>query len=100
MPQHHNKCKCRYNNLAKAINKSSGCPKEVTGLGCTATALCGAFSAVNPDFCKAAAHAMAIMGIAGEMSAETAKGPGSFQVAFIDALYRISEQEIEHYLKV
>lgn len=26
------------------------------------------------------------------------KGPGSFQVGFIDALYRISAQEIEHYL--
>ncbi|MDY0219981.1 MAG: hydroxyethylthiazole kinase [Desulfobacterium sp.] len=72
---------------------------RVTGLGCTATALCGAFSAVNSDFPKAAAHAMAIMGIAGEMSGKTAKGPGSFQVGFIDALYRISAQEIGHHLK-
>ncbi|MDY0375963.1 MAG: hydroxyethylthiazole kinase [Desulfobacterium sp.] len=39
-----------------------------------------------------------VMGIAREMSGETAKGPGSFQVGFIDALYRISAQEIEHYL--
>ncbi|MBN1295630.1 hydroxyethylthiazole kinase, partial [bacterium] len=35
---------------------------RVTGLGCIATALCGAFAAVNPDPAAAAAHAMAVMG--------------------------------------
>ncbi|MDD9303013.1 MAG: hydroxyethylthiazole kinase [Desulfobacter sp.] len=72
---------------------------RVTGLGCTATALCGAFAAVNLDYKKAAAHAMAVMGIAGEMAAENAKGPGSFQVAFIDALYQISENDIQTRLR-
>ena len=72
---------------------------RVTGLGCTATALCGAFAAINPDHGRAAAHAMAVMGIAGEMAAETAAGPGSFQVNFIDALYRISERDIERRLR-
>ena len=72
---------------------------RVTGLGCTATALCGAFAAINPDYGTAAAHAMAVMGIAGEMAAETAAGPGSFQVDFVDALYRISEKDIERRLR-
>ena len=72
---------------------------RVTGLGCTATALCGAFTAVNEDACQASAHAMAVMGIAGEMAAETAQGPGSFQTAFIDALYRMSQLDIENRLK-
>jgi len=72
---------------------------KVTGLGCTATAICGAFTAVNPDYQKAAAHAMAIMGIAGEVAAKEAKGPGTLQLHFIDALYRISEKEIEDHLK-
>ncbi|MCG8687660.1 MAG: hydroxyethylthiazole kinase, partial [Desulfobacterales bacterium] len=82
------------------INNGHGLMPQVTGLGCTATALCGAFAAVNTNPQKACAHAMAVMGIAGEMAAETAKGPGSFQVEFIDALYRISEKEISDYLKV
>ncbi len=73
---------------------------RVTGLGCTATAICGAFAAVNPDYQYAGAHAMAVMGIAGEMAAKEAKGPGTLQLHFIDALYRIGEQEIENYLKV
>jgi hydroxyethylthiazole kinase len=72
---------------------------RVTGLGCTATAMCGAFAAVNPDMGMAAAHAMVVTGIAGEMAAETARGPGSFQVDFIDALYRITQSDIEQRLK-
>lgn len=67
---------------------------RVTGLGCTATAVCGAFAAINPAFDKAAAHAMAVMGIAGELAAENAQGPGSLQMNFIDALYRLSENQI------
>ena len=72
---------------------------RVTGLGCTATALCGAFAAVNPDPALATAHAMAVMGIAGEMAAETAKGPASLQVNFIDALYQLSEIDIQAFFK-
>lgn len=72
---------------------------RVTGLGCTATALCGAFAAINPEYDKAAAHAMAVMGIAGEMAAQKAQGPGSLQVNFIDALYQISETHIHEFFK-
>ncbi len=73
---------------------------RVTGLGCTATALCGAVAAVNPDAAAAAAHAMAIMGIAGEMAAEGSEGPGTLQVRFIDALYRLGEADIHRALRV
>jgi len=73
---------------------------RVTGLGCTATALCGAFAAVNPDPAAAAAEAMAVMGIAGEIGATRAEGPGSLQVHFLDALYRLSADDIDHYLKI
>ena len=72
---------------------------RVTGLGCTATAICGAFAAVNPDYFLAAAHAMAVMGIAGEIAAQTAKGPASLQVNFIDTLYQLSETHIQDYFK-
>ncbi len=73
---------------------------RVTGLGCTASALCGAFAAVNSDVQQAAAHAMAVMGIAGEMAAKEAKGPGTLQLHFLDALFLMSEKDIEGYLKV
>ena len=67
---------------------------KVTGLGCTATALVGAFCAVNPDLPAAAAHAMAVMGIAGEIAAENSVGPGSFQVNFIDALFSLNDEQL------
>jgi len=73
---------------------------RVTGLGCTATALCGAFAAVNPSFQAAAAGAMAVMGIAGEIAAESSEGPGSLQVAFLDALFRLSEKDLKERIRI
>lgn len=71
---------------------------RVTGLGCTATALAGAFAAVNPSPLRAAAHAMAVMGIAGELAAKNCPGPGTFQVRFPDALYQLREPDIRERL--
>jgi len=73
---------------------------RVTGLGCTASALTGAFAAVNKDRLRAAAHAMAVMGIAGEMAAELAHGPASFQVHFVDILFHLAEKDIESRLRI
>ena len=73
---------------------------RVTGLGCTATALCGAFAAVTPDYALAAAQAMAVMGIAGEISAERAEGPGTLQMHFLDALYRLTEDDITRRIRL
>ncbi len=73
---------------------------RVTGLGCTATALCGAFAAVTSDPAEAAAEAMAVMGIAGEIGVARSLGPGTHQVHFLDALYNLSAEEIEGRLKI
>jgi hydroxyethylthiazole kinase len=72
----------------------------VTGLGCTASALCGAFAAVTPDPAMAAAEAMAVMGIAGEIAYARSAGPGSLQLHFLDALYRLSAEDIKGMLKI
>lgn len=73
---------------------------RVTGLGCTATALCGAFAAVTSEPALAAAQAMAVMGIAGEMAAEKAEGPGTLQLHFLDALYRLTEADLAQRLRL
>jgi len=73
---------------------------RVTGLGCTASALCGAFAAVTADPAVAAAEAMAVMGIAGEIAFARSEGPGSLQLHFLDALYRLSAEDIERLLKI
>jgi len=87
------------NDVTKILNGHIMMTK-VTGLGCTASALCGAFAAVNGDAALAAAEAMAVMGIAGEMSALKSFGPGSMQVNFLDALYRLTEENINKFLKI
>ena len=85
--------------VVRVRNGHSMMPR-VTGMGCAATALIGAFAAVNPSVFKASAHAMALMGIAGELAAEKAAGPGGFQVCFLDALYGIKKTDIEKRLKM
>ena len=72
---------------------------KVTGLGCTASAITGAFAAVNNDMLAAATHAMAIMGIAGELAAAKSEGTGSMQVNFIDMLYNITGEIITKNLR-
>lgn len=62
---------------------------RVTGLGCSATAIIGAFLAVEPDALAATVAALAVFGVAGELAAEQARGPGSLQVELLDALYAL-----------
>lgn len=73
---------------------------RVTGLGCTASALCGAFAAVTPDPTLAAAQAMAVLGIAGEQAAAKADGPGTLQLHLLDCLYRLTRQDLEQRLRL
>ena len=73
---------------------------KVTGLGCTATALVGAFLAVSSDPLAATVHAMAVMGCAGAMAAEGAPGPGSLQVRFLDVLYALTEADLASRVEV
>jgi hydroxyethylthiazole kinase len=86
-------------SIARVFNGDAMMPR-VTGLGCTATALVGAFAAVNPSARDASLNAMAVMGIAGEIAACGAKGTGSFLPAFMDALYNLSEADVRSRLKV
>ena len=69
--------------------------QNVTGMGCTSTAIIGAFSAINHNAFVSAVHAMAVMGMAGEIAATKAKGPGSFIAAFLDQLYVFDHSSLE-----
>ena len=61
----------------------------VTGMGCTSTAIVGAFVAVVEDPMVAGTAAMAVMSLAGERAAEYSRGNGSMQVNFLDELYNL-----------
>ncbi len=72
---------------------------RVTGMGCTATAVLGAFAAINANAIQAASHAMAVMGIAGELATAKSTGPGTLQLNFLDQLYTLSEADIKQTFK-
>ena len=72
----------------------------VTGTGCTATVIIGAFLAVDPDAVSATATALAYYGLAGEKGAEGAEAPGSFQIGLLDALYLVGEAQLKEGAKI
>lgn len=72
----------------------------VTGTGCTATVVIGAFLAVDHDAVGATATALAYFGLAGEKAAAHAQAPGSFQVGLLDALFTIDEKQLEEGAKI
>jgi hydroxyethylthiazole kinase len=65
---------------------------KVTAMGCAASALVAAGLSVEPDAWRATAGALVLIGVAGELAAAKADGPGSFAVAIIDALYNLDEK--------
>ncbi len=77
-----------------SIKNGSPLMPKVTGMGCTASAVLCAFSAVNKNTLLAAAHGMAVMSICGEIAAKKSAGPGSLQMHFIDTLYNLTDKDI------
>lgn len=81
---------------SRALRIANGDPimPRVTALGCSLTGIVAAFAAVAPPF-DATVAALAYYGVAGEVAARYAKGPGSFQVAFLDALHATTGAELD-----
>jgi hydroxyethylthiazole kinase len=71
---------------------------HVTGMGCSATAVIAAFSAINHDYFHAAKHAMTLFTLAGQLAATRCQGPGSFYTTFVDALYALKKDDIIPYV--
>ena len=65
----------------------------VTGMGCSASAITGAYAAACENRLTAAAAAMAVMASAGEKAGAAARGPGSFLPAFLDELYLLDPED-------
>lgn len=77
---------------------------RITGVGCSATALIGAFCAVQKDAWRATVSAMALMGVAGQLAAEKTQargqGVGSMAAALLDELQLIDQVTFEQRLKI
>lgn len=63
---------------------------KVTAMGCAGSAVVAACLAVEPDAWIATTAALTLFGVAGEVAAERARGPGTFAVEIIDALHALN----------
>jgi hydroxyethylthiazole kinase len=89
-------------DATREVRVRNGVPlmARITGMGCTSSALCGAFCAVQPDALRAAVDAMATMGVAGEMAFAASHGPGTMAASFLDALHRLDFPELDRRLRI
>ena len=67
---------------------------KVTAMGCAVSALVAACHAVEPDAWRATIAGLVIAGVAGELAAATAGGPGSVAVAILDELHNLNERTL------
>lgn len=67
---------------------------RVSGTGCMASSVTGAFSAVSDDRFESTVAALALFGIAGERAALKSKGPASFRFKLLDALASLEPEDL------
>lgn len=81
---------------ARTLRIANGHPlmSRVTAMGCAGSALLAGFAALTADRVGAAAAALLVLGVAGEIAGESASGPGSFPAAFLDALHALDEKTL------
>jgi hydroxyethylthiazole kinase len=73
---------------------------KVTAMGCAGSAYLAACLAVEKDAWLATAAALIIFGVAGEVAAERARGPGSFAIEIVDALHNMDRAAVVAKAKV
>ena len=69
-----------------AVENGHALMGRVVGLGCASTAVVGCFAAAGGGAPETVAGALAYFGRAGEIAAEKADGPGTFEPRLLDAL--------------
>ena len=77
-----------------AVDNGHPMLKTITGTGCMATTMIAAFCAVEKDRLLAATGGLVAFGLAAELAAPQARGPGSFKVALFDALYNLTAGQV------
>jgi hydroxyethylthiazole kinase len=79
-----------------AISNGHELLATVSGTGCMATAITGAFLAAKPaDAFEAAIEALVAFGVAGEDAAVEARGPGTFHAGLYDALAALDPDDLD-----
>lgn len=87
---------------ARTVSIRNGHPlmAKVTAMGCAASALVAACLAVESDAWHATAAGLILIGTAGEIAADVARGPGTLAVGILDALHGLDQRTIVERAKV
>ena len=72
----------------------------VVGTGCMAASVIGCFAAVESDHISAATAALVCYGVAGELAAQGASGPGMFKERLFDEVYSLEPGIAENMMLV
>jgi hydroxyethylthiazole kinase len=87
-------------NRVFVVENGSPLMGHLSGTGCMASSVTGAFAAVGEDMTIATAAALATFGRAGERAATKAYGPYSFRTALFDELYTLTEDDLASHARV
>jgi len=80
-----------YRDKLVEVHNGHAMMTKVTGLGCSASAIIGAFIAIADDILEATVAAVSLLSIAGELAQQKANGPGTLQLHLLDMLYQLDE---------
>lgn len=73
---------------------------NVTGTGCSSTTAVAVYCAAGSATADACALGISVFGACGELAAEESRGPGSFQVAILDALFNAPARDLGARLRI
>lgn len=85
---------------AARVRNGDALMMKVTAMGCLVSAVIAAFLPVSRSPFEAAVAGLGTVGVAGEMAAEKARGPGTFPVHFLDALAALTPSMLQQRLEV
>ena len=73
---------------------------RLSGTGCMAASVTGAFAAIADDYAVSSAAALAAFGLAGERAAAGARGPHSFRTALFDELSVLTPGDLAEHARL
>ena len=82
------------------VHNGSPMMTKVTGLGCTSSALVGAFLGLRDNPLEETLAGVAILSLAGELAARVSPGPGSLQLQILDTLYTLDTATLNSKLNI
>ncbi|WDF67377.1 hydroxyethylthiazole kinase [Sphingobacterium oryzagri] len=82
------------------VKNGSPLMAKVTALGCTASAIVGAFLGLRKNPFEEAVAGVSVLSLAGEIAALHADGPGTLQVNLYDTLYNLSADALNLDLQI